>query len=763
MFLALLILIVALSLSGIAAYYSIIGLAAIFAAAVIPIIIMGGILEIAKLTVTVWLHQHWNRAKFLMKAYLVSAVAVLMFITSMGIFGFLSKSHIEQTSAGTEQIVQAEVIENKILRAQAKQQRWTDEIARLQAGETSGRVDALIARERERIKDARASLAPQIDAENAKVPGLRTQAEKEVAQQNKRLSDAQSRSAEAIKVAQAELDRLDADVKAYTRQGQAKTGAFGGTTDMVAKGNELRKQQRRQRGKLQGDIDKAKSAEVSVASAVQREITKINNRLADQIKEVEARIADIRKTVEPTIASANENIAKYTTQAGSSNKDIDVRIDELENQIDALQPTIDTLREDKFVYEKQYRQFEAEVGPIKYIAELVYGADPDQNLLEEAVRWVIILIVAVFDPLAIMMLLAATETFGWRRKDKESIVDNTKTESVLPPAATEEAPSGEQQTEESPDAATDQPGPEIEETGEQDQSDNQNPARVKVHVEHIVLPDPEQDLTYEEARAQVIEDNIPPVFDSPIAVPAEPLFPEHGTPEAKAFSDDIVAAAMAKQFGSKPESKIEEEVQDQIILEFMQPAQEPDNASTDSEITTAEQEEITDLGEPGQSESTVEAETIEDSELFAWREEDEGDPEKRAKRIWKRLNNESTLKEQEQLFESKAINELPWEQYIQANDDDLDQYTRADFGTTFPTHPIKGDTFVRVDFLPSKLYKWNGKKWIEIDKENTDAFTYNEEYIAHLIEKLGSGEYDPDLLNDAERAQIEQQLKNQEL
>ena len=110
MFLALLILIVALSLSGIAAYYSIIGLAAIFAAAVIPIIIMGGILEIAKLTVTVWLHQHWNRAKFLMKAYLVSAVAVLMFITSMGIFGFLSKSHIEQTSAGTEQIVQAEVI-----------------------------------------------------------------------------------------------------------------------------------------------------------------------------------------------------------------------------------------------------------------------------------------------------------------------------------------------------------------------------------------------------------------------------------------------------------------------------------------------------------------------------------------------------------------------------------------------------------------------------------------------------------------------------
>jgi len=114
MFLAILVLLVALSLSGIAAYYSIIGLAAIFAAAVIPIIIMGGILEVAKLTVTVWLHQHWGRARWVMKLYLVPAVAVLMFITSMGIFGFLSKSHIEQTSANTESLVQVERIVSEI-------------------------------------------------------------------------------------------------------------------------------------------------------------------------------------------------------------------------------------------------------------------------------------------------------------------------------------------------------------------------------------------------------------------------------------------------------------------------------------------------------------------------------------------------------------------------------------------------------------------------------------------------------------------------
>jgi chromosome segregation ATPase len=417
MFLGLLTLLVAISISVIAAYYSILGLTAIFAAAFLPIVLMGSVLEVGKILATVWLHIHWRRAPFIIKTYLTSAVIVLMFITSMGVFGFLSKSHIEQSSVGTEQIAQAEVIDQKIARAQAKQARWSEEITRLQAGETSGRVDALIERERERIKDARASLAPQIKAENDKIPGLREQAEREVAQQNKRLTDAQKRSADAIAVAQAELDRLDADVLAYTKQGQAKTGAFGGTTDMVAKGNELRKQQRRERSKLQGDIDKAKSGEVSVASAVQREITKINNRLADQIKEVELRIADIRKTVGPTIASANENIAKYTLQAGSSNKDIDVRIDELESQIDGLQPTIDSLREDKFVFEKNYRQFEAEVGPVKYIAELIYG-EADRSQLEEAVRWVIIIIVAVFDPLAICLVLAGVMSISWWRQER---------------------------------------------------------------------------------------------------------------------------------------------------------------------------------------------------------------------------------------------------------------------------------------------------------------------------------------------------------
>ncbi len=417
MFLGLLTLVVAISISVIAAYYSIIGLTAIFAAAFLPIVLMGSVLEVGKILTTIWLHINWNRAPKVLRTYLVTAVLVLMFITSMGVFGFLSKSHIEQSAVGDEQIAQAEVIDDKIARAQAKQQRWTEEIARLNAGETSGRVDTLISRERERISDAQDSLIPQIKAENDKIPGLREQAEKEVAQQNKRLSDAQTRSSEAIRVAQAELDRLDADVEAYTSQGTATTGAFGGKTDMVAKGNELRKQQRSQRTKLQGDIDKAKANELSVASRVQKEITKINDKLAEQISAVEDRIAEIRKTIEPTIASANANIEKYTLQAGSANQNVDSRIEELEKNIEDLQPTIDQLREDKFVFEKKYRQFEAEVGPVKYIAELIYG-EADRSQLEEAVRWVIIIIVAVFDPFAVCLVLAGVMSIEWWRKDR---------------------------------------------------------------------------------------------------------------------------------------------------------------------------------------------------------------------------------------------------------------------------------------------------------------------------------------------------------
>jgi hypothetical protein len=213
--------------------------------------------------------------------------------------------------------------------------------------------------------------------------------------------------------------------------------------------------------------------------------------------------------------------------------------------------------------------------------------------------------------------------------------------------------------------------------------------------------------------------------------------------------------------------QIEEEIQEGIVLEFLQPKQEPQlNAiqeSPQTEDPTEPEENIVDR-ESQQKEFDFETKAAEHPEIFAWTDEDEGDPEKRARRIWKRLNPADTLKHQEQLVDSGFIEKLPWKKYVEMSEDELaENYTSVDFGTTWPPAPIKGDAFIRVDYLPSRLYKYNGQQWIEVDKNSTDTFTYNDEYINHLIEKLGTGEYDPDLLNDAERQQIEDKLKNQDL
>ena len=417
MFLGIVTLLVAISISVIAAVYSIIGLTAIFAAAFLPIVLMGSALEIGKIVTAIWLKIHWARAPRIIRTYLVSAVIAIMFITSMGIFGFLSKSHVEQSAFGAEQIAQVEVIEESLIRSKSKVERWTQNIERLNKGETTSRMGTLIAREQQRITDANARIQPQVDVENAKIPSLREQAQEEINQQNRRLADAQKRSASDIRIAQNSIAQLDKDVEAYTKGGVV-SGVFN-DTDLVAKGAELRKRQFLERDMLANDISQAKTRELSVASRVQREIKNINKRLAESIRKVNARVANIRESVSTIIKNANKNIDRYTINAEGRDKSIDVTIAELEQKIATEQPIISKLRENKLVFERKYRKFEAEVGPVKYIAALVYD-EVDRSILEAAVRWVIIIIVAVFDPLAICLVLAGTMTLGWYYEDKKN-------------------------------------------------------------------------------------------------------------------------------------------------------------------------------------------------------------------------------------------------------------------------------------------------------------------------------------------------------
>jgi hypothetical protein len=92
-------------------------------------------------------------------------------------------------------------------------------------------------------------------------------------------------------------------------------------------------------------------------------------------------------------------------------------------------------------------------------------------------------------------------------------------------------------------------------------------------------------------------------------------------------------------------------------------------------------------------------------------------------------------------------------------DNAVDHQAKNDFGTKFPDSADKGDMFLRVDYLPNKLFKFNGQKWIEVDKSKTDSYTYDEQYIQFLIEKLQSGEYEIDQLSASEQELVAEKLQ----
>ena len=144
------------------------------------------------------------------------------------------------------------------------------------------------------------------------------------------------------------------------------------------------------------------------------------------------------------------------------------------------------------------------------------------------------------------------------------------------------------------------------------------------------------------------------------------------------------------------------------------------------------------------------------------------DAEKEAQRAWKKDHPEDTIKKQRLLYDAGYINEFPWNhpnyypnyqaQLGLVADNAPQAGELKGFGTQFPDNSNKGDMFLRVDRLPSALYKFNGNIWIEVDKALSDQHAYDAAYIDHLISKISTGEYDPELLSDAERISIEQRL-----
>ena len=425
--LGLFVLMTALSISAVAAYYSIIGLMAIFAAAAVPIAIMGAVLEVGKLVTASWLYQFWKDIPKFLKYYLTIAVIVLMFITSMGIFGFLSKAHVEQTSGTSQAQAQVERIDEKINRFTGRVNVIKEKINRLESSSTGQENTNLASaiKQQEQMRDgAWDRVSSSIAQQEAQITALQNQLDKSIAIEEQRIEAAQNRVKDDVVVKQQAIERinqtiaqLNADVKAYTDKGVDKN-AFGGiSTDWIAKGRELREQQQPKRDKLarqirdiEVEINELRRDEIAVSNDVQTQITVLRVEFNKNIKPYQDKIEELRKETQEVINSANNEISDLQDQVGVKAGETEGKVKELEAEIETYYTQIDTLKEERFTLASEVRDLEAEVGPIKYIAGVIYGNDITANMLEDAVRWVIIVIIFVFDPLAVLLVIAGNMT-----------------------------------------------------------------------------------------------------------------------------------------------------------------------------------------------------------------------------------------------------------------------------------------------------------------------------------------------------------------
>ena len=650
MILAYLLLLTGLTISSVAIYYSVAGLTAIFSAAAVPIMVMGISLEVAKLVCATWIKAYWARVPRTMRTYMVTAIIVLMMITSMGIFGFLSKAHNDQNLV-------------------------------------SGDVQSRIAIYDEKIATARSNIE----------------------------SDRK------------QLKQMDEAVDQVMARSTSETGAD--------KAVAIRRSQARDRTSLARDIE-------------------ANQKIVSQLNDEAAPIrAEVRKV-------------------------------------------------------------DAEVGPIKYIAAFIYGTTPDASMLEKAVTWVIIMIVVVFDPLAVIMLLASQMTFGWRkeirqaraRADDDGMVDSDPT--IMPPPKTifnvfadalekrindfhsvrerfkpkpKPVPAMVEPTLEVPDhvltniaegsefAVTDTPA--MEPYVEPVEAFWEDPVTLDAIEQHALnealreellisetIPEPEGDIPVFEREEipleeePTVEDEHP--FRGQGLQPSMPLMPSYIQPKiveeiqpepASPFTFEMIDNEPAEEPVlitriAFPESNLEVPQQETTWT----PATQIDEAQAVQQLKDIGflQED----GTPNPDYIPDEAGIAPEEEVkFYPMDERPGDyiepafveagphPGRKSKVVIPAITADNDL------LESKVA-------------------SRSGFGNEFPANPNKGDTYLRTDYLPNRLFKFNDYKWIEVDKDSTDVYAYEEAYIRHLIEEIDAGRYDTDSLTDVEVEQIKQYL-----
>lgn len=552
--------ITALLLSVVAAYYSIAGLTAIFAAAVIPVIIMGATLELGKVVATVWLHNNWKRINWVYKSYLIPAIVFLMLLTSMGIFGFLSKAHSDQSLVSGDSMAKVAIYDEKI------------------------------ATEKSNIESAKKALI-QMDSQVDQM-----------------------------------LGRTDTDRGAE-------------------RAVQIRRQQQKERNSLQQEITKS-------------------------------------------------------------------------------QKIIVQLQEERAPLAAEFRKIEAEVGPIKYIAAFIYGDNPDASVLEKAVTWVIILIVIVFDPLALCLILAANKQMEWIKEDREKKYKTMVEETIAPiqvadvaipePEKVESVPEPDNVPQASwPFPGYDEKPLDTEQYVSNDFNHVNDPIVVKEITERCYKCDTELqvapgigpfcpnkdcdvlDNTKGEEPIQFVVTNTNPADNVPVVEAPKPIknrwpmtYPEEGLREGFKIMPEVV--------------------------------------------------------EPVTEEPVAQVEELSDTENVT-------------KESFRRLQGDYVEFEGKRIHYDVLKNIHP--EFFKDSESEPNKQ-KVNFGSAFPEYSAMGDIFVRTDSMPHRVFKFNSAKWIDIGRENSDTYLSNTNYVQHLVEKISTGEIDPDILTEVEMDAIQNHINS---
>jgi len=444
MFLIILALLCALTISGVAIFYSVIGLGAIFAAAKIPIYVMGGVLEIAKLVTASWLYQNWKNIPFLLKTYLTTAVGILMIITSLGIFGFLSRAHVEQATPAAETIATIDRLDEQILRQESTIDNLTAKIERLQGGGNID-VDEQIQREQQIIDNADDKIKADVELIQTKISNTQNQIDQIQADANNKIDIERTDSKESIQQLRDDADAvITAEQNKLAQLDQAVSDVLNANKSFFNEEKEaalLKDSQQPERNRIDTKITQTQK---QLTDNINEINTQTDTKIADiqsvadaQIIELRgkidgfnAEISTLQASVADEVALAKQRINDINTAAITAGENADTQIAEFEQQINTAYDRIDELNADKFVAESKIRDLEAEVGPIKYIAQFF---NPEGEVdLERAVTWLIITIMFVFDPLAVLLLIAVNMSlkarYGWSFEGKGILDRNSITE-----------------------------------------------------------------------------------------------------------------------------------------------------------------------------------------------------------------------------------------------------------------------------------------------------------------------------------------------